>query len=781
MFEFLFKYSRIVFEDGQLSARNLPEYAPLIGLIFLISLFLILFGYRKTQAPLPGFLKSTLLVLRYMVIILLFFIIIEPIITLTTIVPKKSAVLLLVDSSKSMQIKDERTTTRTEKIINFLAGDQASFLEKLRQDFNVLTYEFGDKIVHLDSIPDLHNNGEITNIAQALSFASSRLKSQPISAVILVTDGGHVLFDHVSKGGDTDPIKLASLLGKQKVPVFTVGVGSEIESDVRLVSVAAKSSVTGADETNLTAYIQKKGAENTNATVQIWEEDFLVKSEKLALSKNYTQYKTTIETPEKGFHNYTAKIIPEYSELVTENNSESFLINNAEKTGRVLYIEELHPWEFKFLKRALDRDRLIHFTSMVKTGKDYYRQGIRSPRELEQGFPQKKAELFQYDAIIIGSIHSSAFTKTQLNLIRNFVSIRGGGLLLLGGPKAFSQGDWQNTVIADILPVTLFDDEMAQLKSRQAIYRTPFKLALTAEGFRSPVLEFSTDAKENKKQWESLPTLLGFQLVGKAKSGATILATHPDSRDKKDHIIIASQQYGRGRTMVMATSSFWRWQMQLPSADLRHEQFWRQITRWITLSTPVPINVEPEKESYSLNENVKLFVTVLDSHFQAIQDAQISLQIKQPGNGFDRNKSRGDPPVGESITVKTTTDIQKPGRYIAEFKPEKPGIYYAETLAHSKSGQYLGHSESAFIAKEVNREFLNPALQESYLKRISKLSNGMYYSIEQAADLPDKIAVTESVYSKVVDRELWDAPIFFLLLLIFLTTEWSIRRAKGLS
>ena len=700
---------------------------------------------------------------------------------MTTAVPKKSSVLLLVDSSKSMQIKDARNKlSRTRRVKNFLQGEE-NLLQSLNENFNLHTFAFSDEIVTIDSVDGLTNDGAGSDFSTALAFANTHSKSQPVAAVILLSDGNATDADKDGDGKHADPFTLASMLGKQKVPVFTVGVGSKIENDLRLVSVEAKSSFTGDGRTNVSAYIEAKGDENTTADFQIWEDDVLLKSEKVTFKNKFNRLNSTVESPGDGYHHFTAKLIPEKPELISANNNNSFLVDNSDKKGHVLYIEDLHPWEFKFLKRALDHDRHLHFTSMVKTGKDFYRQGIRTPKELEHGFPTTKAALFKYDALIIGSIHASAFTAQQISLIKDFVSVRGGGLIMLGGPKSFTQGNWQNTGIDEILPVSLVPSEIAKIKSRQSVYTTPFKLALTPAGYRSPILQFATDLKVNKEQWQSLPALLGFHLVGAAKPGATVLAQHPDSRELNERIIIAWQQYGRGRSMVIATSSIWRWQMQLPSDDTRHEQFWRQITRWAALKTPAPIHIDIDKVTYSEDEPVKMYVTVLDSQFQAISNAQLAIQIKPPANSIDKSHSRGDPPVGSIQTVNAIPDLQKAGQYVAEYVPETLGFHQIEILAHTKSGKYLGHAGASFLVVDQNKEFLDPGIHENFLRRIATLSRGKYLPIDDAGDLAEKITVTESVYSRVIQHELWDAPVLFFVLILLLSTEWSIRRAKGLS
>ena len=45
-------------------------------------------------------------------------------------------------------------------------------------------------------------------------------------------------------------------------------------------------------------------------------------------------------------------------------------------------------------------------------------------------------------AVVLDDLESAFFTQDQLTLLRNFVSYRGGGFLMLGGPDAFADGKY---------------------------------------------------------------------------------------------------------------------------------------------------------------------------------------------------------------------------------------------------------------------------------------------------------------------------------------------------
>ena len=80
----------------------------------------------------------------------------------------------------------------------------------------------------------------------------------------------------------------------------------------------------------------------------------------------------------------------------------------------------------------------------------------------------------------------------------------------------------------------------------------------------------------------SLPD--GLQEPGTPKPGAAVLAEMNAGGRKMPMLI--TENYGRGRTAVLATSGTWRWQMSQPLGDPTHDMFWRQLLRWLVTDTP---------------------------------------------------------------------------------------------------------------------------------------------------------------------------------------------------
>ena len=130
----------------------------------------------------------------------------------------------------------------------------------------------------------------------------------------------------------------------------------------------------------------------------------------------------------------------------TANNNVSRLVNVENRKPRILYFEGEPRWEYKFIRRALDDYRRHRTgrawcaprrTSSIASS----RRGI-GEKELEDGFPTKAEDLFEFQGLIIGSVEASYFTPAQQQLIHDFVDRRGGGLLFLGGRATLSDGGY---------------------------------------------------------------------------------------------------------------------------------------------------------------------------------------------------------------------------------------------------------------------------------------------------------------------------------------------------
>jgi uncharacterized membrane protein len=440
------------------------------------------------------------------------------------------------------------------------------------------------------------------------------------------------------------------------------------------------------------------------------------------------------------------------------------LIDVEDAQPQVLYVEGEPRWEYGFLRRAILPDKNLRLITLLRQadGK-FLRQGVEAASTLEKGFPTEKAELFKYKAIIIGSVEASFFTFDQLRIISDFVSQRGGGFLMLGGKNSFGQGGYINTPLEDVLPVNLGENAGAV----PAFEDLEYKVRLTSYGLQHPICRLSLSEEQNRKLWDAAPSLVGFNPTAGPKPGATVLAQGSalDARGQSP-VILAFQRFGKGKSVAFTTASSWRWRMGLEHTDTFHELFWKQMLRWLVSDVPDPVTVSAERNSYSLDDTAVLHVQVDDSSFIPLNNARVVTRVKAPS--------------GQISSVQIAWDVEKEGEYSGNFKPQEEGIYEVASEAF-QGDKSLGTAKTNFRVADSTEEYHNAAMNSGLLKRLSAETGGRYYSSNGARTLPEDISYIDKGASRMEEKDLWDMPFLFLLLIGLISTEWILRKRKGLA
>jgi len=60
------------------------------------------------------------------------------------------------------------------------------------------------------------------------------------------------------------------------------------------------------------------------------------------------------------------------------------------------------------------------------------------------------------------------------------------------------------------------------------------------------------------------------------------------------------------------------------------------------------------------------------------------------------------------------------------------------------------------------------------------LSGGRYYTINQINEMVEQIPLVESSTSKIIEEDLWDIPLVFVIITLLFSIEWLWRKRVGL-
>ena len=742
----------------------------LFGLAVLAIFIGVWLTYLKTTRPISPPWKAFFVVTRGSVLVLLLFCLLRPVITTIQTSPQETYLGILIDDSQSMSIADLPGGQSRRDGVKEVLFD-GGLVEELSDSFQIRTFRFDKGTQRIAGAGDLLQAGTASSIDQALNYVNDQLSGLRLGGLLLVSDGA-------DNSGAADPVVTAQDFGARQVPIFTIGVGKEsIPEDIGIVDVSSVETVLEGSVFTVQAGIIHQGFEGQEVEISVRDGEEVVASEivTLGVSEVTRRYELEItpERPELIVYDLQVELQP--GEIIEENNSYSFLVDNSEKSALdVLYVEGHPRNEYKFIRRALEGDESIRLATYLQTGPEkYYRQGIESSTELSSGFPSTKEELYRYEAIILGDIEENFFNADELQMIEDFVAERGGGFLMSG----MVDEEFIGTPIADILPLTLIEESFLPGHLRGGTRRGDhptgelFYPRLTNNGEFSPILRLSGEDSENGNLWRQLPELQGVFVTGRIKPGATVLMEHPVLQYQNQLLpIIAQQRYGSGRSMSVNTASTWRWQMMLPSDDQSHETLWRQVLRWLAVSSPERINIDFDREYYNVGDEVNVTVVALNDQYEPDNDATLWMQTETPG---------------EQITdTPMEWDIEEEGVYRANFTVEEEGVFnLLVDVASAAADAELESSEkrAAFVVTPSLREFNNAGMDAGLLGRISQESGGSYFELSDVDGLADRVEFTPNAYSREVEIDLWDKPWLLALLISLLCIDWATRRLKGLS
>ncbi len=225
---------------------------------------------------------------------------------------------------------------------------------------------------------------------------------------------------------------------------------------------------------------------------------------------------------------------------------------------------------------------------------------------------------------MLDDLEAAFFTPDQLALLRNFVSQRGGGLLMLGGPDSFADGKYDRTPVGELLPVYLIAVDLT-VKTRRSIAWCSRAKAGCSPGSGSRKTE-----DEERKRLAAMPAFQTLSRAGDIKPGAVVLAEVVDRAGTRSPALVA-QQFGKGHVAALLIGDLWRWGMRRDDpAESDLDRSWRQTVRWLVGDVPGRVEVSVRPRADSTTPAVELAVRVRDAEYRPLDNAKVTLRITLP-------------------------------------------------------------------------------------------------------------------------------------------------------
>jgi uncharacterized membrane protein len=761
LFQLLFQYRPVVFSQGDLRfAASSGSYAA--ALVALAAVAVTVATYRTTGRKLRPRDRAVLVGLRVALLALVVFCLFRPVLVVKAAVPQQNFVAVLLDDSRSMQIADHDQQPRGTFLRQEFGAADRGMLGNLSQRFLVRTFRFSSFASRVEDEDDLTFSGAQTHLGAALDGARQELAGLPLAGVVLVSDGA----DTTDSGLGESLLALKS----QGIPVFTVGVGREtLERDIQIGRVSTPRTALKGTTLMVDVVLTQTGYAGKTVNIDIEDEGRIVGTHAVKLPDDGSAATARVRftVGEAGPRVMRFRVAPQAGELVTENNARESLIDVRDRKEKILYFEGEPRPEMKFLRRAVADDPNLLVVSLQRTADNkYMRLGVDNADELAAAFPKTREELFAYRALILGSIEAGAFSGDQIKMISEFVDRRGGGLLMLGGARAFGEGGYAGTSIGDVLPVVLDPSSRGQEPALAHL-----KVQPTRAGVGQAISQIADNEAASAEKWTFLKTLepgvTTINRIDAIKPGATTLLAGTDE-SRRERPVLAFQRYGRGKSFAFTLQDSWQWQMAAPITveDMTHEHFWRQLLRWLVDGVPDGVEVQSTTDRVEPTESATLRADIVDPTFVELNDAAVVAHVTGPD--------------GSAADVPMQWSGKRSGEYSATVPTGAQGWYEAKIEA-TRGGKTIGSAITHLRSAPGDAEYFDATMHAATLRRVADETGGRFYTPATIQALTEDLKYTGRGVTSVEERDLWHLPIVLVLIIGLMCAEWGYRRAVGLS
>jgi uncharacterized membrane protein len=661
---------------------------------------------------------------------------------------------ILVDASRSMSLPGEGGQPRIQQARALLHQILTS---TMAPDLVREPLAFGDRVSPADP-NTLEAHDAHTNIGGALQAVRERYRGQPIAGVILLSDGGDNGTIDLERAAEDGP------------PVYAVGVGpSSPLRDREVLGVTTADAVLDGASIDVTATAVAHGYGDAPFQLRLLENGRAIDLRSIRPAADGAPVSAVFTvSPKRGAAAvYTIEVPPAADELVLENNARSVAGPPPRPPLRVLLVQGAPGFEHAFLERALASDPAIQIDSVVRKGRDdrgqdtfYVQSSVGAGEALLGGIPASRAALFAYDVVVLANIDADALSETRAELLRAFVSERGGGLLVLGA-RGFERQGLRGTPLEAVLPLDVSDRASGVAAAANPSAATN-RVTLTAAGEAHPMMQIGASPAETRKRWAAMPPLAAVSPLGGPRPGSTVLAL-TGGPGGVTRALVAVQRVGEGRAMVFAGEASWRWRMMLPADDHSYERFWRQSIRWLGQNAPRPVQIT--SPAASAPGDLSIRVTARDAAFVAQHDATVGVQLVSPD--------------GRTVGARVRAREDGYGNYGATITAPQAGLYRVVATAH-RNAQDLGTATGALLVGGVDDELTDPRLNTGTLSRIARASHGAVITPREIPAILARLRAAAPTVVRLEREDLWNRPWSFAMLAAFLSTEWLARRRWGL-
>lgn len=761
------------FAHSEQTIVSLSTLSPFVlGVSGLILVAGLLLHTRSTSGAKPS-IRIGLFVLRFLFSVGVFLLLLEPGLKEMEKVKIPNRILIALDTSESMAQALPDGDPRIRAAVQALP----TIRERLEEAAQPLTYEmvaFHKQIQPLTqaSAEKLAAGitkpvGQSTHLQSIVDYAATLVsKKENLSGIVVITDGADT-----ERSRDSLSEQLSQKLKDLGVPMHFVQVGSEKAiTDLAITNVLHDDFAFVRNKLKVEATIQHQQVSPQSIDCTLRKDGKPIASKTIAIkTKNgEQQIEFEFEPDSAGDHIYSLSVPILGGESIVENNRIDFTQKVIRDRIRVLQVAGQPSWDERFVRRLLKENPSVDLISFFILRSNSDRLG--APRQALSLIPFPTRELFteeldSFDIVIFQNFNYRPYQMgVYLKNIRDFVEKTGGGFMMIGGALSFSEGDYDGTPIANILPVTL-------LNGAGHMSEDLFHPILTEAGKTHPITQLSELGASHS--FDALPQLEGINLVAGLAPNAKSLLSHPYLNiDGEAHPVIATREVGNGRSVAVLTDSLWNW--SLPhlgtggQGDV-HRRLLANAIRWLIRDPALSrVQLKTNQSTFEPGEAVGLEIRTFDPQYGPAANADVSIVYKS----LDISPTGSSP---EEVTIHKKTNSN--GFAQIEFTPENPGAWRISAIG-KKDGERLGSADISIVINRAKKETLHAQADPRLPRAMAAQTGGQFFDYDDIGEL----SFVDHKQEKILSQKsmiIWDKAIILCLLVLLGSAEWWWRRRKG--
>ncbi|MFG0287101.1 MAG: hypothetical protein ACF8CQ_02950, partial [Rhodopirellula sp. JB044] len=590
-----------------------------------------------------------------------------------------------------------------------------------------------------------------TDLASPLVDVST--KHENLLGVVLASDGDW------NQGGA--PSQAAARLRSLGVPDFVFPVGSDTKlPDVELLSFDVPTFAVVDKQVRIGFSIESSLPRDYLATVTMREESGEETSKEVRVAAmGRTNDSIRFEPTVLGDTSLSLTVSTHPSEVRDDNNELAAPISIREEKLRVLVIESLPRWEYRYLRNALSRDPGVEVSCLLfHPGLDKRGGGNA---DYITAFPATKEELARYDVVFLGDvgIDDEQLTPQQCEWLRGLVSEQASGLVFMPGWQG-RQSSLLDTELGNLIPV-----EFDAAQPRGWGSRTPQHFELTELGRRSLLTKLSDTAEENIEVWENLPGFQWYAPVLRAKPGTETLCVHQEMSNRYGRLpLLVTRTFGAGKVLFMGTDGAWRWRKGVE--DLYHYRFWGQVVRWMAyrrnMASGETMRLYYSPERPQVRQTMTINANVMEPSGEPLSKGDVTLRLVSPSNHVE--------------TIRMESGGEQWGAFSGRVTPREPGNHQL-TLFCKQTGDTL---DATVFVQGASLEQIGKPARPEVLEEIARVTRGQVLTIDRMDDVMHWLSTLPDPPPSVRRLALWSHPLVVGAFIAFLAGFWIARKGVGL-